>query len=259
MLALPADPIDPKVAALKEVQQSMQSVAQLGGGGLAVKGVYRLAVAFDHLGTAIGSLPAPSRLSSSDQAKVLAAFAQQAQGLHNQAIQAFDACASKGRELQVVDSWVSACASHTVVSEPLPEMSVASPPAMSAGVSAARAELKWGAPDADKIDALGVAQLGAGDYRRARLTFQRALEVEASRASSLAGLGAALVHIGEMSAAEAAFHQALALDGANDRAHAGMALLLCQAGDMDKGKAELAAVKEKDLATEAESRCGGAR
>jgi tetratricopeptide (TPR) repeat protein len=259
MLNLPADPIDPNVAALKEVQQSMQSVAQLGSGALAVKGVYRLAVAFEHLSTAIGSLPAPSKLSSSDQARVLAAFAQQATGLHNQALQAFDACAAKGRELQIVEPWVAACASHTAASEPLPETLVPSPPAMGGGVSAARAELKWGAPDADKIDALGVAQLVAGDYRRARLTFQRALEVEATRASALAGLGTALVHIGELSAAEAAFHQALDLDSTSDRAHAGMAWLLCQSGDLDKGKAELASVKEKDLASEAEARCGGAR
>jgi tetratricopeptide (TPR) repeat protein len=252
MLGLPADPLDPNVAALKEIQQATTALIQLAAGPLAVKGLYRLAVAFDHLGTAVAGLPAPAKLSASDQAKVLAAFQQQATGLHNNAKQEFDACAQKGRELQVMQAFVAACAAGAKAADETLEPQLGSPPSQGGAIATARADLKWGTPSAEKIDALGVAQLAAGDYHRARLTFQRALEVENSRPSSLAGLGEALAHLGETDSARAAFRQALELDSGNDRAHAGLATLFCKFGDTEKAKAELDQVKDKANAADPE-------
>lgn len=264
MLALPADPLDPKVAALKGVQEASAAVAQLGAGDLAVEGLYRLAVGFDNLATALAGLPAPAKLSADDKAKFLGAVAQQAGQVRGQSQQAFDACTAKARELEVFAPFVAGCAARAPVAEPPAPSAVARPAAQTPGVVEARSALLKHGPEAGRLETLGLAQLAAADVRRARLTFQKSLEMADTRAPAHAALGVALARMGEYELARLAYRKALELDPTLDRAHAGMAALHCRFGDLEAGKAQLARMRAPvdPAAPDADpelAKCGGAK
>lgn len=239
LLALPPDPLEPQVAALKDIQQATTNTAQLGATAESVEGIYRLAVGFDRLTNSLASIGAPEKLSPEDGKKFLAAVAAQASGMKAQAQQAFDTCVAKAKELDVVAPFVTACTTRTM----LAETQFAGPTPTSASsvatIVAARGQLRWGTPDAAAVEGLGLAQLGTGDLRRARLTFQRVLEIDRTRASAQAALGVALVRLGESAAAHASYRAALELDAKNARARAGEAALLCRFGRVEDGRAEL--------------------
>jgi tetratricopeptide (TPR) repeat protein len=236
---LPPDPVDPKVAALKHIQEATTGVAQLNASDLAVAGIYRLAAGFESLSQSLTQLPAPAALSAGDKDRFLSKLREQANGLHQQAEQAFQTCATKARELEVFAPFVTACASRTVLPEQAAPVVTAEAPSSAGAVANARGQLKWGAVKADQLEELGLAQLSAGDLRRARLTLQRAVEVDATRASAQSGLGIVLARLGEWAAARAAYGRALELDASNGRAHAGLAALLCHFGWPDAARAEL--------------------
>ena len=267
LLAAPAEPLDPQVALLKGVQEASTAVAQLRAGDLAVLGVYRLAAGFEHLAISLAATPPPPKLSAADQQQFLATVQQQAAGLRTQAQQAYDSCAKKAHELEVFAPWVAGCEK----AQPVPALSgpqpaqppSATPPAASAGIAKAR-ELVMAKPGAASLDELGVQQLAASDLRRARLTFQRALELDSAKASAHAGLGVALARLGDVGAARDAYRSALELDPTLDRAHAGLAALHCRAGDEAAAKDELSRVRQKPSPSTPDAdpelfRCGGGK
>jgi tetratricopeptide (TPR) repeat protein len=267
LLAAPPEPLDPQVALLKNVQEASTAVAQLRAGELAVLGVYRLAAGFEHLAQSLAATPAPPKLSEADQRQFLATVQQQAAGLRQQAQQAYDSCAKKAHELELVAPWVAGCDKGVPVpsaSGPQP----ASPPLPGSAVSTAAIakarEKLFQKPGSAGLDDLGVAQLAAGDLRRARLTFQRAIELDSSKALAHAGLGVSLARLGELSSARDAYRAALELDPTLDRAHAGLAALHCRIGDEAGARDELARMRQKpdSSAPDADpelARCGGSK
>lgn len=118
------------------------------------------------------------------------------------------------------------------------------PAAVNAAISKTREKL-FARPSAGTLDELGVLQLAQGDLRRARLSFQRAVELDSARAAGHAGLGVALARLGELAAAREAYRAALELDPTLDRAHAGLAALRCRAGDEAGARDELSRVRQK--------------
>jgi outer membrane protein assembly factor BamD (BamD/ComL family) len=250
MQTLPPDPIDPKVAELKHIQEATTSLAQLNAGDLAVAGIYRLAAGFENLSQSLSQIPPPAALTAGDRDRFLQKLQAQAAGLHQQAEQAFQTCASKAKDLAVFAPFVSACASKSVLPEQPPPIVSADAPAAAGAVATARGQLKWGAVKADQLEGLGI-------------TLQRAVEVDNTRASAEAGLGSALARLGEWAAARGAYSRALELDSSNGRAHVGLAALMCHFGWADAARTELgkvpagaqaAAGSDPDLAS-----CGGRR
>lgn len=248
LLVAPADPLEGQVALLKQVQEASSGAAQLRAGELAVLGVYRLAAAFEHLAQTLAATPPPPKLSAADQQRFAQTVAQQAAGLRAQAQQAFESCAKKARELEIAAPWVAGCEKGQLVAgasgpQPAPPSS-AQAPAASPEIERARAALA-AKPGAAALEQLGVAQLAAGDLRRARLSFTRAVEQDEARAGAHAGLGVALARQGEAGSARDAYRRALELDPTLDRAHAGLAALRCRAGDAAGAKEALARMRGK--------------
>ena len=267
LLASPVEPLDPQVALLKGVQEASTAVAQLRAGDHAVLGVDRLAAGFEHLAIALAATPPPPKLSAADQQQFLATVQQQAAGLRQQAQQAYDSCAKKARELEIFAPWTSGCEKGQPVpalSGPQPaQPTAAQPPAASAAISKAREQV-LSRPGSASLDELGVQQLAASDLRRARLTFQRAIELDSAKAPAHAGLGVALARLGDVGAARDAYRSALELDPTLDRAHAGLAALHCRAGDEAAAKDELSRVRQKPGPSTPDAdpelfKCGGAK
>lgn len=191
--------------------------------------------------------------------------AAQASGLREQAGQAFTACAQKAAELDVIEPFVAACVKRAPLEKPPATPSATGPSASSTPeIAKARTELLAKGPDAEALETLGLAQLAAGDLRRARLTFQRTLELSDVRASAHAALGVALARLGESAQARDAYRHALSLDPTLDRAHAGLAALYCRFGALEKGRAELGRARNAPAPNAADAdpelaKCGGAR
>jgi cellulose synthase operon protein C len=247
LFATPADQLEQQIALLKAIKESSTSVASLRATDLAVLSFYRLAAGFEHVATSLAGTAPPPKLSAADQQTFLATVQQQAAQLRQQASEAFDGCAKKARELEIVAPWVGACEKGQAVagvSGPQPAGSVSSPLASSAAIAKVREKLQQ-KPTASGLDELGVLQLAGGDVRRARLSFQRAIELDSARPAGHAGLGVALARLGELAAARDAYHAALELDPTLDRAHAGLAALRCRAGDDAGAKDELTRVRSK--------------
>ncbi len=246
LLAAPPDPLETQVALLKSVQEASSAVAQLRAGELVVKGVYRLAVSFDALARTLAAAPAPAQLPPEDQQRYLAALQQQSAGLRAQSQETFKSCSQKARELDVFAPFVLACAKGERLA---PEAALTAPAptqaATSAAIVAARARLAKKPADAEALEVLGVAQLQAGDLRRARLSLQRAAQVDAARASAHAALGVSLARLDVPSAARDEYRRALELDPTLDRALAGLAALKCRFGDVDGAKPLLARMRGK--------------
>ncbi|MBS2025359.1 MAG: tetratricopeptide repeat protein, partial [Deltaproteobacteria bacterium] len=248
LLVAPADPLEGQVNLLKAVQEASTGAAQLRAGDLAVLGVYRLAVSFEHLAKTLAATPTPPKLSASDQQKFAQTVAQQAAGLRAQAQQAFQSCSAKAKELEIAAPWVAGCDQGDYLAgasgPQVPAQSVPTQPASSPQIDKARAALV-GKPGAASLEDLGVALLAAGDLRRARLTFARATEQDEARAGAHAGLGVALARQGELLAARDSYRRALELDPTLDRAHAGLAALKCRSGDVQGAKDELVRMRSK--------------
>ena len=239
--ALPDEPLEPQVGALKAVQEASEAVAQLRAAELAVHGVYRLAQGFERLAHSLAGTQPPPALSPGDQQKFAAAVAGQAALLRKQAQTAYEGCAKKARELELFAPFVAGCQAGLEAGRPQPEPASASaftPAAATPQIAQARAELER-KPSASALESLGLSQLAASDVRRARLSLLRALELDDARASAHAALGVALARMGEPVAARDSYRRALELDPTLDRAHAGLAALHCRYGDTAGGREEL--------------------
>lgn len=259
MRALPSDPLDPKVEALKAIQESSTQLASLAGGDLAVGGLFRIGAGYDHLAQTLNGLSAPPKLSKEDREKFLGAVAQQVAAMRKQSEEAFALCGRKGRELSVVSPVVDACLKKDPT---LANVSVPSGGGTGGDAQKARAELVTQGPSRERIEVLASALLAGGDARRARLVYQRAIELQESSASAHAGLGAALVRLGEWAASRDSYRRALELDPTHDRAHAGLAGLYCRFGDREKGSAELSRVRNLAAVSDVDpavATCGGAK
>ena len=267
LLAMPNEPIDPQVAGVKALQESSEATAQLRASERAVHGVYRLAQGLEKLAQTLAATQPPPKLSAADQQRFSAEVAAQAQQLRAQAANAYQGCAAKAHELDLFAPWVQGCAQGRPVADAIevPHAPAPASPANTAGVTQARAPLAERS-NADNLEKLGLAQLGASDFLRARLTFRRALELDEARAPVHAALGVALARMGEPLAARDSYRRALELDPTLSRAHAGLAALRCSTGDLDGGREELSRVRGKidpnaSDADPAVSRCaeGGAK
>lgn len=248
LTAMPADALEPQIALLKAMKEASSAVAQLRASDLAVLSVYRLAAGFEHVAQSLAATPPPPKLSAADQQTFLATVQQQAAQLRTQAAEAYQGCAKKARELDLFAPWVAACekgqpAAGASGPQAAQAMS-ALPAAVNAAISKTREKL-FARPSAGTLDELGVLQLAQGDLRRARLSFQRAVELDSARAAGHAGLGVALARLGELAAAREAYRAALELDPTLDRAHAGLAALRCRAGDEAGARDELSRVRQK--------------
>jgi tetratricopeptide (TPR) repeat protein len=248
LTAMPAEALEPQIALLKSMKEASSAVAQLRASDLAVLSVYRLAAGFEHVAQSLAATPPPPKLSAADQQTFLSTVQQQAAQLRAQAAEAYDGCAKKARELDLFAPWVAACekgqpAAGASGPQAAQAMSAA-PAAANAAISKTREKL-FARPSAGTLDELGVLQLAQGDLRRARLSFQRAVELDSARAAGHAGLGVALARLGELASAREAYRSALELDPTLDRAHAGLAALRCRAGDDAGAKDELSRVRQK--------------
>jgi tetratricopeptide (TPR) repeat protein len=264
LLAAPTDPLEAQVALLKSVQEASAAVAQLRAGELAVKGIYRLAISFEKLAQTLAASPAPPKLSDRDQQRYLSTLQQQAAGLRQQSQEAFAGCAQKARELDVFAPFVLACQRGQRAPDEQPAQQPAVAAAMSNAIAEARGKLDKRTSDAATLEELGVAQLAAGDLHRARLSLQRAVQVEDARASAHAALGVALARLGEPALARDAYRRALELDPTLDRALAGLAALRCRYGNAEGAKVLLSRMRSKadPRAPDADpdvARCGGNR
>jgi tetratricopeptide (TPR) repeat protein len=262
LLAAPADPLEAAIGLLKGVQEASAAVAQLRAGELAVHGAYRLAVAFDKLGQMLAASPAPPKLSAEDQRRYLSTLQQQAAGLREQAQQAYDGCAEKARELDVFAPFVLACQKREPGAADAPTQPPVVVAAVGGAIADARSKVAKRAADAGAFEALGVAQLGAGDLRRARLSLQRAVQIEDARASAHAALGVAQARLGEPGAARESYRRALELDPTLGRALAGFAALRCVYGNPDGAQQLLSRVRgavdpKAPDADPALAQCGG--
>jgi tetratricopeptide (TPR) repeat protein len=210
------------------------------------------------------SSPAPPKLSDRDQQRYLATLQQQAAGLRQQSQEAFAGCAQKARELDVFAPFVLACQRGQRAPDEQPAQQPPVAAAMSNAIAEARGKLEKRASDAATLEELGLAQLAAGDLHRARLSLQRAVQVEDARASAHAALGVALARLGEPAPARDAYRRALELDPTLDRALAGLAALRCRYGNAEGAKVLLSRMRSKadPRAPDADpelARCGGNR
>jgi cellulose synthase operon protein C len=246
LLAMPNEPIDPQVAGVKALQESSEATGQLRASERAVHGVYRLAQGLEKLAQTLAATQPPPKLSPADQQRFSAEVAAQAQQLRAQAATAYQGCAQKAHELDLFAPWTQGCAQGRPVPDAIeiPHPPAPVSPATTAGVTQARAPLAERV-SADNLEKLGLAQLGASDFLRARLTFRRALELDEARAPVHAALGVALARMGDPLAARDSYRRALELDPTLGRAHAGLAALRCSTGDLDGGRDELSRVRGK--------------
>ncbi|HUJ28963.1 MAG TPA: tetratricopeptide repeat protein, partial [Myxococcales bacterium] len=190
LLAMPADPIDPQVTALKSLQEASEAVAQLRFPELALHALYRLAQGLDRVAQTLAATQPPPKLTASDQQQFLAQVAAQSQQLRAQAQAAYQGCAAKAKELDLFAPWVQGCAQGRPVADGTEAPRPPSPtqPVLSAAVQEARGPLA-GNPNAEGLEKLASAQMSAGDLVRARLTLRRALELDEASPTVHAALG----------------------------------------------------------------------
>ena len=234
----PAD-LEKKANAVGALEQAYTAAARLGSGTWAVGGLYRLGLAYQGLAHDVLATPVPA---GSDPAQVKQILDQQSQALQGKADQMFDACVRKARDLEVYNAFAMGCLKKAAVDEQAP--TGAGGAADPSKVAAIRQAIAKNPNDTHALDNLGATYLAAGDARRARLTFARESEVDATRAQPLVGLGMALSKLGKFTDAHDAYAKAIDLDPNSDLAHANMAALQCRFGDLEGAKAELQKIRE---------------
>jgi tetratricopeptide (TPR) repeat protein len=232
--ALPASELEKKAGAVGNLEQAYTAAARLGSGNWAVGGLYRLGMAYAALASDVMKTPVPA---GTDPAQVKQILAQQSQALTGKADEMFSACVRKARDLEVFTSFALGCAQKAPVDEGTP--SAASGSADASKVSALREAIAKNPSDVAALDELGATYLAAGDARRARLTFVRDGQVDATRPAAWLGAGLALARLGEFGDAHDAFAKALEVDPNSDLAHADLAALRCRFGDAEGARAEL--------------------
>jgi tetratricopeptide (TPR) repeat protein len=244
--ALGAKDLEKKAGAVGTLEQAYTAAARLGTGTWAVGGLYRLGLAYANLSSDVLQTPTPP---GADPAQVKAILQQQSQALTGKAEEFYGACLRKARDLEVYNAYALGCAQKAVVDENA--MGAPSGTADANLAQSPKEALAKNPNDYASLLQLGGVYLQGGDFRRARLTFSRATQVDSAKAEGFAGLGLAMVKLGESTDAHDAYAKAIEVDPQTDLAHADMAALKCRFGDIEGAKAELAKLHGPPEATPA--------
>ncbi len=233
--------LEAKANLLSQLQQAYTSAAQLGG-DWAVAGMYRLGRAIGALSETLEQVPEPAGLKEKEKAQFKAALAKQANELKTNSADMFDACVKRARELEVLTPFALGCVTRKEIDPKIPVSPSGAPPAPEVLAPLREALAKDGG-DLVALEKLGRAYLESGDLRRARLVFQRLVEVDDNRGAGHSGLGFALLRLGEPIAAAQELKRAVELDGRDEKARANLAAVRCRWGDSDGAKDELKKLK----------------
>jgi len=238
--AIPADKLEDKIAALQQLQGLYQQAASLGSAEWAVASLWRIGNSLAHLADTVEATPVPAGLKANEIDEFRAAVRQQVEPLKRQAEQTFETCLSRADSLEVFSTAVVGCRKKVdEASSPLR----APPPERPVTVDELqkKAETTQGAAD---FEAVGLAFLGAGQLNNAILNFNRALELDEARASTLSALGYALLLGGDANAARGAYGRSLEADPTFDKARANIAALRCRFLDVEGARRESSVLKD---------------
>jgi cellulose synthase operon protein C len=241
MKALPASDIENKVAQLKQMQGVLTQAAQMGSAEWAVASLWRIGGGFAHLADVVEATPVPKELTKpQDVDQFRQAVKSQVEPLKEQADNAYQTCLSRAESLEVFSAAVVGCRKK-VDTASLPIKSPAGERAANVDELRRKAESSLAAKD---FEALGMAYLQANQLGNATLHFNRAAEIDDSRASVHNAMGVALLLSGDANAARAEYGKALDADPTFEKARVNIAALKCRFGDADGAKRDLAVVKD---------------
>jgi Flp pilus assembly protein TadD len=170
--------------------------------------------------------------------------AAQGAALTDRALAVFEICSSRASSLEVFSEAAAGCRARTAT----PQVDPVRMPAKRALADAkALARQAIENPNAETLEALGLAYLQARELPLAQLTFGRVTELEERRAVAHNGLGLTYLLLGEPMEAGAAYARALEVDPTNEKARANLAALRCRFGDTEGAKKELSALRSGRL------------
>jgi Flp pilus assembly protein TadD len=243
--ALPPAAVEQKVAQLQQLEGLYTQAAAMGSGEWTVASLWRVALAYQHLGEVVDATAAPANLAAKDAAQFKAAVKQQADALKAKAGQAFEACVARATSMEVFHPAALGCRTRAeTAAPPLPNATpTGTPPHLEELQRKAETTM-----DAASLEALGMAYLEARNSGMAQLIFGRVTELEDSRPAAHSGLGFAMLLQGDATGAAAEYQKALEVDPTYEKARANLASLRCRFGDKEGAKRDLGAVKESGLA-----------
>ena len=237
---LPASRVEEKVSALQGLEGVYTQAASLGYPEWAVASLWRVGLAYAHLGDVVEATPVPSGLSASDAQTFRQAVREQVAPLKQRAQDAFEACVSRAESLEVYSAAVLGCRTKSETAAlPVPAPGPATRPSSLEGLRK-QAETTL---TAEALEALGLGYLEARQFGMARLTLGRVTELEDTRASAHSALGWALLNQGDAMGAREAYAKALESDPTYDKARLNLAALRCRFGDADGARRELSVLK----------------
>lgn len=241
--AISGDKIEEKVAALQQMQPVFQQAASMGSPEWAVASLWRIGNGLQHIADAVETTPAPAGLKPAEIEQFRAAVKAQVDPLKANANNAFATCVSRAESLEVFSTAAIGCRKKL---DEVPSPLKAAPPERAVNVEELqkKAETNQAAGD---FEALGLAYLGAGQLSHAILNFNRAIELDDSRASAHSALGYSLLLNGDPAAARAEYGRALEADPTFDRARVNLAALKCRFLDLEGAKREISVVKDTAL------------
>lgn len=244
-LAISNGDVEAKVAALQQLEALYGQSAQLGSAEWAVASLWKIGLAYAHIADVVEATPMPEGLSANDVQEFRDAVRNQVMPLKERAEGAFKACLSRASQLEVFSPAVLGCRGRAAEARsPLP------PPPAAQPVNVEELQKKVEATlDANALEALGMAYLGALQLPMAQLALNRVIELDDKRASAHSALGYALLLQGEAMAAREEYGRALDSDPTFEKARANLAALRCRFGDKEGAKRELSVLKEAGTLT----------
>jgi cellulose synthase operon protein C len=238
---IPSEDLEKKAGALQQLEALYTQAASLGSAEWSVAALWRMGMAYSHLGQSLKTAAAPAELSPEEADQWRDAFKQQSVALLARADETLKLCTTRADELGVYTTGALGCRKREESVE------VRSVSASAGGEPALTEELvraTEGNQDPAAIETLGLAYLAAGKVPLAQLTLSRAVELGGiGRAQN--ALGFANLILGDASSASAMYEKALA-GPSRDRARANLAALKCRFGDAEGARKELAKIKDTE-------------
>ncbi|MBC7794540.1 MAG: tetratricopeptide repeat protein, partial [Clostridia bacterium] len=202
-----------KLKGLQQIEGLYSQAIGTGQGEWVLGAAQGLARLYQEFGNFIANAPAPDGMGAADAKQYQAALAQQAAPYTAKANETLSACAQKANELKLMSPFATACLSGKTTSSSAGSAkrvrtAVTGDDAYQKELAAYRAELVNKPSSVEVIEKIGRRAMQVGDYRLAKLTLTKAVEIDPRNVRVQNLLGVASWQLGETQEAYEAFQRA---------------------------------------------------